>query len=399
MTAQASMTSAVSLGNNTNIAFHSVKQDLRGAARQRKYELQDIMAELLPNDRVAWCLKHRQSAGGNIEIVYDVEQQRAYYGNLLVCGNTWTCPVCAARITEQRRQELSAAIEKWRAGGGGVFMAAFTLQHSVDDILFQLRRTLNSAYRTMTARKGYAWIRQAYGIVGSVASLEVTHSFRHGWHPHRHVLFFTEKEMTDKDIFDIQAALSTLWRSVLVKCGRYADGAAGVVLSNGDNQAGDYVCKWSIAHEMTKSPVKAGRDGGFSPFELAELWHETHDQRYAHLVKEYAHAFFRSKQLTYSPAIPAKAGRPAKAGMRELLGIQDKSDQQLAAEQQAAAVKFAELDQQAWKRVYIRRWRGLILRAASTGKQDQLADCLKQLGIDAAETADDGHVIYMASGP
>lgn len=399
MTAQASMTSAVSLGTNTSIAFHSELQDQRQRARQRKYELQDIMAELLPNDRVAWCLKHRQTTSGNIEIVYDVEQQRAYYGNLMACGSVWTCPVCASRITEQRRQELSAGIEKWRATGGGVFMAAFTLQHSMDDVLFQLRRTLNAAFRTMTERRMYAQIRKDYGIVGSVASLEVTHSFKHGWHPHRHVLFFTEKEMTDQDIFTIQAALSALWCSVLKKCGRYADGVAGVVLSNGDDQAGDYVCKWSIAHEMTKSPVKSGKDGGLSPFEIAEMWHETKDQRYAHLVKEYAHAFFRSKQLTFSPAIPDRPGRPGRPGMRELLGIQEKSDQELITEQQAAARMMAELDQASWKRIYIRQWRGLILRAASTGQQAALSACLKELGIEAAETAEDGHIIYMASGP
>jgi len=179
MTAQALVTSAVSLGNNTSIAVNSDQQARQWQARQRKYELQDIMADLLPNDRVSWCLKHRQTGGSNIEIVYDHDQQRAYYGNLLVCGSVWTCPVCAARITEQRRVELSDAIERWRATGGGVIMAAFTLQHSVEDDITDLRKILNAAYRKMTDRRIYKDIRQQNGIIGSVASLEVTHSFRH----------------------------------------------------------------------------------------------------------------------------------------------------------------------------------------------------------------------------
>ena len=387
MTAQASMTSAVSLGNNTSIAVNDGPQARQWQARQRKYELQDIMSELLPNDRVSWCLKHRQSGGSNIEIVYDQDQQRAYYGNLLACGSIWTCPVCAARITEQRRVELSDAIERWRAGGGGVIMAAFTLQHSVEDEISDLRKTLNAAYRKMTDRRAYKDIRQQYDMVGSVASLEVTHSFRHGWHPHRHVLYFTERDLSDQDYFNLQVAFAGVWRSVLVKVGRYAHDQRGVVLSRGDDQAGDYVCKWSIAHEMTKSPVKGGRDGGLSPFEMAEQWHVTGDQRYARLIRDYARAFHGAHQLTFSPGLKAR------------LGIQDKTDQQIAAEQQAGAVIMAELDKASWKRIYVRQWRGVILKAASTGRQADLAAILDKLGVAAAETADDGHIIYRARSP
>jgi len=389
MTAQASVISGISLGNNTSIVFHDDND--QAARRWNKYDVQDYMAELLPNDRVSWCLKHRQIRSDEIEITFDQAQQRAFYGNLLVCGSVWTCPVCAARITEQRRVELSAGIERWRGGGGGVFMAAFTLQHSVDDMLISLRRLLNDSYRTMIARKQYAVIRRQYGIVGSVSSLEVTHSFRHGWHPHRHVLFFTEKELTDQDIFDLQVAFTALWRGILVKRGRVVDNQRGadrsVVLSNGDDQAGDYVCKWSMAHEMTKSPVKSGRDGGMSPFEMAQAWHDTGDGRYAHLVREYAAAFFRSKQLTFSPGLKAR------------LGIVDKSDQQIVADEQKNAVIMATLDRASWKRIYIRRWRGVVLRAAGGGDQRELAACLSRLGIDAAEVAEDGHTIYRAMSP
>ena len=385
MTAQTMQTSAASLGNNTSIVLH-VEND-QAARRWNKYDVQDIMAEILPNDRVSWCLKHRQTGTDDIEITYDNEIKRAFYGNLLSCGSVWTCPVCAARITEQRRVELSGAVEKWRGAGGGVFMAAFTMQHSVEDELISLRKVLNNAYRTMTNRRGFSEIKRHYGIIGSVASLEVTFSFRHGWHPHRHVLYFTERDLSDQDYFNLQVAFAGVWRSVLVKVGRWAHQQAGVVLSRGDDQAGDYVCKWSIAHEMTKSPVKSGRDGGMSPFELAQAWHDTGDHRYKLLVQDYAHAFFRSKQLTYSPGLKAR------------LGIVDKSDQQIVAEEQKDAVIMATVDRASWKRIYIRRWRGVVLRAASGGDQSELAACLDRLGIEAAEVAEDGHIIYRARSP
>jgi len=385
MTAQASVTGVVSLGNNTSIAFQSETD--QQARRWNKYDVQDYMAEILPNDRVSWCLKHRQIGSDQIEITYDQQRHSAFYGNLLTCGSVWTCPVCAARITEYRRRELTSAIEQWRGAGGGVFMAAFTFQHTVEDEIKSLRHELSGAYRRMTSRKDYSRIRRQYGIVGSVASLEVTFSFRNGWHPHRHVLFFTEKAVTDQDVFNMQASFSALWRGVLVKTGRFSHDQAGVVLSNGDDQAGDYVCKWSMAHEMTKSPVKGGRDGGLSPFEMAEQWQVTGDQRYARLIRDYSRAFYRSKQLTYTPGLKAR------------LGILDKSDQQIVAEQQAGAVIMAELDKSSWQRVYIRRWRGIILKAASTGDQSELAAVLDKLGVAAAETADDGHVIYRSRSP
>ena len=159
------------------------------------------------------------------------------------------------------------------------------------------------------------------------------------------------------------------------------------MLSNGDDQAGDYVCKWSMAHEIAKSPVKAGRDGGMSPFEMAQAWHDTGEHRYSMLLRDYAAAFKGSHQLTFSPGLKAR------------LGIMDKSDQQIVAEEQKDAVIMATVDRASWKRIYIRRWRGVVLRAASTGKQDELAACLSRLGIDAAEVAEDGHTIYRAGSP
>ena len=262
------MTGAVSLGNNTSIAFQ--KETDQQARRWNKYRTQDCMAALLPQDRVSWCLRHRKNKDERIGIMHDQAQERASFSNVMVCGSVWTCPVCASRITERRRVELSDALHRWQAGGGGVFMVTVTIQHSTEDLLISLRRLLNDSYRKMTERKGYKKIREQYGIVGSVASLEVTHSFRHGWHPHRHVLFFTEKKLSDQDIFNLQAAFYALWRGVLDKTGRYVHDQRGVVVKKGDDQAVDYLCKWSMAQEVTGASKKIGR--GITPFWMAQLW-------------------------------------------------------------------------------------------------------------------------------
>lgn len=395
MTAQASVISAASLGKNTSIAFQETTD--QASRRWNKYRTQDCMAALLPKDRVSWCLRHRKNKDDQVEIYYDQAQNRATFSNLMACGSVWTCPVCASRITEQRRVELSEALHRWQAGGGGVFMVTVTIQHSNEDMLISLHRLLSDSYRKMTARKGYKKIREQYSIVGSVAALEVTHSFRHGWHPHRHVLFFTEKKLTDQDIFSLQAAFTVLWRGVLVKSGRYVHDQRGVVVKRGDDSAVDYLCKWSMAQEVTGANKKVGY--GVTPFWMAQLWRETGDQRYADLVREYARVFFGKNQLTYSPAIPERPGRPRRPGLKEVLGIGEKSDQQIVEDDQAGAVLMAGLDFSAWKRVCDRDWRGLVLRAASTGDQDELAAVMSWIGVYAAGVSEDGHVIYRAGSP
>lgn len=35
---------------------------------------------------------------------------KAFYQGLMACGGVWTCPVCAAKVSERRRQELKEAI-------------------------------------------------------------------------------------------------------------------------------------------------------------------------------------------------------------------------------------------------------------------------------------------------
>ncbi len=394
MTALASVSSSISLGNNTSIAFHDDND--QAARRWNKYRIQDCMASLLPQERVYWCLRHRKSKQDDIGVLYDQSNKRAAFSNLMVCGSIWTCPVCASRITEQRRVELSDALRRWQAGGGGVFMVTFTMQHSTDDMLISLRRLLNDSYRKMTERKQYAVIRRQYGIVGSVASLEVTHSFRYGWHPHRHVLFFTEKELTDQDIFNLGMVFSALWRGVLVKRGRMVADQHGVVVKKGNDQAVNYLCKWSMAHEVTGGIKKSGH--GMTPFQMAQAWQETGDRRYMDFVREYAHAFYRVNQLTFSPAIPDRPGRPGRPGLRQLLGIQDKSDDQIVAEQ-ADQVLMASVDIVTWKKICDRGWRGVVLRAASSGDQDELAAVMSWIGVYAVQVAEDGHTIYRARSP
>ena len=53
---------------------------------------------------------------GEIQIMKGIHN-KAFYQGLMSCGGIWTCPVCAAKISERRRQELKQAIEAAQALG------------------------------------------------------------------------------------------------------------------------------------------------------------------------------------------------------------------------------------------------------------------------------------------
>ena len=43
------------------------------------------------------------------EVKYNESRKKAHYGNVQLCASIWACPVCAKRITENRREELKRA--------------------------------------------------------------------------------------------------------------------------------------------------------------------------------------------------------------------------------------------------------------------------------------------------
>lgn len=67
----------------------------------------------------------------NVAVNYSPKVKRAHYGNLVICGGVWVCPICAAKITERRRAELEGA----KDDGLSKFMVTYTIQHNKQDKL------------------------------------------------------------------------------------------------------------------------------------------------------------------------------------------------------------------------------------------------------------------------
>jgi hypothetical protein len=131
-----------------------------------RYRLQNAAARLLPEERVAKCMRTVLEKGGSVAVMHSREVGRAHYKGLMCCGSLWTCPVCASKISERRRVELSKALE--RNPEYSVVLATFTFAHGQGDALAELVDFLNDGIRR--TRSGEPWLRiqDRFCLVGSI---------------------------------------------------------------------------------------------------------------------------------------------------------------------------------------------------------------------------------------
>lgn len=351
-----------------------------------RFARQAAARRLLPDERVADCLRRPQPGAPHVEIVGQPGQS-AHYANLLTCARLWTCPVCAARITEQRAQELRQAVLTWtvESESGFVVLLTWTLRHCASDQLADLLRALTGAHRAFKSGAPFQRLRQRYGWFGSTAALETTHG-ENGWHPHLHELvFFQPLAATAWSEFESEA--KARWLAVLKRHGRDATWSAGLDIREGDSDVWEYVAKygkapekerWTIEREVAKGAVKNGRDGR-SAFQLLDDYLQG-DERAGDLFLEYAAAFKGKKQLVWSK------------GLKEALAVTEQSDSEAAAALPDESVLLAQIGLTAWYDVLRlpRDVRAELLQVAKYGGFSALRGFLEREGIYLPESPENG---------
>ena len=374
---QAAGAVAVALGTNDGICFTPPAVDLdtgelldlHWGRRLQRWELQAAARDLLPDSRLRVCYRHRQKQTDFVRVYRRGEAKAVstYYGGLQVCGSVWCCPVCAAKITEKKRKRLVLGLTRHRATGGGVMLLTLTVPHSRSDASWALVDGLLEAFRRFGQGKR-AWSSLVPGYVGSVRALEVTHG-ANGWHPHLHVLVFTDAGLLDAERAELADVLFGRWAAVTKRAGLgdvHPD--HGLRLDDG-SAAGSYVTKgWGFAEELTKANVKSGRrEGSRSPWELLADY-ATGDQGAGKLFIEFASAFKGKSQLHWS------------RGLQKKLGLDDeKTDEQLANEVvEAEDVLAARIRPDDWKLIRRHELRGLVLEMLRGSDWSAVARLLDQ---------------------
>jgi hypothetical protein len=354
----------------------------------------------------------------------------------------WHCPVCSAKITEARRQELQAAINTWAANGGTVYLMSLTFPHQINQPLNGNLKLFAGALTKFKQSKVYRNVMAAVGSAGSIRAMEVTHGV-HGWHPHTHDLIFAKPAQLE--------ALQTLqmaWIETLIKVG-IADRSqlndmlkAAFDVQNGD-YAAEYVAKfgheateaskiitdntWGASHELTKAYAKVGkRLGGRTPFTLLADYIKG-DKASGELFQEFGLHFKGKRQLFWSPKLRVAlkmlewcegkqraeveaagiefdaSGKPVVIYEKEtadkiLKAIGnlpvEKTDEELAAEELPEREFVTALDHEQWKLVLSRNARFEVLRAA----QDEGAEGVQRLLDDLAGRRASHQGVYYQRG-
>lgn len=327
------------------------------SSRILRYFLQACSRELLPNERVSFCLRKMQPQKDFVEVWKSSETGRAHYRNLCRCESVWHCPVCSAKISEERRVELSEALA---ASKLAKLLITYTVQHDKSYKLAAMTDSTLKAFRAFKSGREFQDIKTIYRWHGSIRALEPTHG-HYGWHPHIHELVLLENELSGYALQDLEKALKTRWKAVLAKNGLTASYKYGLDVKTAENAISGYLTKigeklpdtgWTLEHELTKGTVKQGRAGGRTATQLLYDY-GMGDIAAGRLWQEYAMAFKGKKQLVWSK------------GLRDELGLGvEKSEGELLDETSEQDVCWAKLTLEQWRAVMRADRRGEVLENA-----------------------------------
>ena len=270
----------------------------------------------------------------------------AYASGLQTCGSVWACPICSFKIRVKRAAELAVAIAVHTARGGSVFLLTLTTQHVYGEALNTVWSDLQDVWAFITSHSRYRAMKERLGL-GYCRTVEVMHG-GNGWHPHLHVLLFTDVAVDpfdDRETYDgIARTFHDLWtRRMTEHHGRAVRSAYAVdlrpVKADGAEGVGMYCTK--AGYEVALADGKEGRTStSRHPFAIAYDAVETGDTADIGLFREWIEGSHNRKMWTWS------------RGLRERLGLSaEKTDDELAAEADETIERVCTISPLLWRAI------------------------------------------------
>lgn len=341
-------------------------------ARAERYALKAAARRLLPKDHRTTKCMHWRLPDHDIQVLKGATTDKAFFNGLQVCAMPWTCPVCATKISERRRQEVAKAVKQAEALGLQVFLLTLTVPHGLGDDVNEILDKMMAAWKRLWQGRQGMELRNALGLFGHIRALEVTHG-ENGFHPHFHALLFFHPQQTTPAGWGM---LLPRWQSVAVRSGlpRPSD-SHGCRIDDG-KKAARYVSKgvWGLESEVTKGHVKTGKKGSRTPFDLLKAFMHG-DKASGALWRVYVDAFTGRRQLYWSN------------GLKKLLAIADLSDEEIANKpEDEQALLLASITDEQWRIIFKRKQESAVLDLAEISG-DVLRLFLEQLVPDRATSA------------
>ncbi len=124
-------------------------KDAPAARVFRRFHLLKTAARLLPDHRVSKCLAYVKPESGGVEVLVNRQEHRARYAKLTNCGGLYDCPICGAKISQQRNGEVKALLSGCQSSNFDVLMTTLTVSHSRYDDPRDLRSRISAATSDM----------------------------------------------------------------------------------------------------------------------------------------------------------------------------------------------------------------------------------------------------------
>jgi hypothetical protein len=246
----------------------------------------------------------------------------------MACGSIASCPVCSAKIRQGRAEEIDQALTLHLEAGGGAVLLTLTVPHDRGTRLSDLWDAVSRSWAGIITGDHRKALREQHGVIGFVRAVEVTHGA--GWHPHLHVLLFTEAALDLDELRALHYFIAHRWRRRVVAMGlRAPDEHYGIrVLPVGPGQAdllGGYLTKAAdglqpASLEVARADLKQGPQRSRTPFEILEACGRGRSPRDRDLWVEWVVSSRGRHMIEFS------------RGLRTFLGLEERTDEEMLAE-------------------------------------------------------------------
>ena len=281
----------------------------------------------------------------------------AGYSGLATCGSVWACPVCSAKVANERQSDIETVVNEHMARGGDVAMLTLTMRHRKGQPLAKLwKEGVAAGWKAATNGAGWKRDKEEHGVNHYVRVVEVTHG-DNGWHVHVHALLLGENFQDSAKLKQLGQRMFARWSVKLQRQGFAApiEDKGGLKIQRiapgkeAANALADYFTKagmdpdveWSdryadaraeaknareMAHkvsmEAARSDLKEAKHGNRTPWGILSDFLKTGDMADLDLWHEYEAGSKGKRQVVWS------------RGCREEYGLgQERTDEEVAEEE------------------------------------------------------------------
>jgi hypothetical protein len=202
-----------------------------------------------------------------------------------------------------------------KALGRKAFFLTLTMRHGKTDRLKKTSSRLVDAWRMSTQGRGN-W-KKSCGVTGYLRAIEVTWTESNGWHPHFHVIIWTDGSVSQREI---ERQITDRWLHCVAACGGSAIEKRGVDLREigcgQEASVGDYLGKMGLYFTGLD---KVSSSGGYSQWGLAAAAAECSSKGDApvRMWREFVSATKGMRQLCCSKGVMPKEDLEGNAGEEE----------------------------------------------------------------------------------